>query len=297
MPFATGTINNATTGAAAGDLRTEIEALLSAHSNWELIDSYTASTFNVHMWRCNSANSMGVPFYLGLITNTNQPTYMIAKVFEDYVLATKTAYRGATSVGSGWDAATASPWGGVGYAPEHTNWSTATEVTCATTLFTYRIRVTASSVTVCLNTANGNIYVGTFTPLWTNPYEFPICQVALGQSSHPGLTRRPGASGGATNNYQISSQPTAHYLDLPLGILGTSDGLRQGRTYAARMAIYHYAAVPGSAEIYRGYLGLDIAIMKVDAAVLLGDTVTINGMEYVLAYLYNTAGAFFVRTD
>lgn len=295
MAYGTNTITSAT---GPADLRTALEALMITQGNWDLVDSYTSGTYNVRMWKSRAAgNSWNKDFYLAMMTNTSAATNLYFKVFEDYNVAAKLAYRGVPGAVASIDPVTYSAYGATGYAPESSQWTAANNLSALTTQYTYRARVTGEGLFMAVTTSGNPVfYCGLFQPLWPHPGEFPLCILQPGNNgSFLGITRRPGASAASTTTWNLTAAFTTMFDPL-VGVLGTADGLRQGKTYASRLPVIHASTATAQSELWRGYLGLDYVTMKVDPVVQPGDTVTIGGNQYVCT-LVQTSYGLFSRTD
>lgn len=290
MTYATNTITGSSTGPA--DLRTVIEGLLVAQGSWGSapVDSYTASTFNVHVWKNNGPT----PFYLALNLNTAAPTNLVFKVFEDYTVATHLGIRGVTA-NNVLDVASGSGYGNTGYAPEATQWTAGYLLSCPSSSFTYRVRVTANGVIAQSSASANPIYAGLFTPIWSHANEFPLMMWLLGGSSLAGFTRRPGAASAATTNFEVSSSPD--FFDGAYGTLGQSDTLCGTRIYSSRVKAKMSSTITGQTELCRGYLDTDLLVVNPVTAAAAGDTVTINGVTYVGIFKSSSVSLTFLRTD
>lgn len=294
MTYASATITGSATGPA--DLRTVIENLMTSQGNWEFVEAYTATTFNVRVWRNKAAgNTWGQNWYLAMITNTAVANNLIFKVFEDYTTGTKLGYRGATG-NSVLDVASGSGYGNTGYAPENTNWNNNCLVLCPSSSFTYRVRVTANGVFAVTSSGLDFIYCGLFNPIWSHANEFPLAQWRAHNSttSYAGLTRRPGASAASAGIFDLNYASTA--FDNLYGKVGLADAMCGTRVYSSRLLVYMNNTATGTTERGRGWFDTDILQLSTDMAVAVGDTLAINGAPYVCIYDGGTS-CVFLRTD
>lgn len=182
MSTANATINSAT---PAADLRTAIETLMTAHSNWTFIETVTiATTSTYNVWKNHGTgvtdnNSFGSDFYISLMVNTATPTTLNIKAFEAWDATGKLAIRPCPTGGQATNAdASALATGGVVL-------STATMANCVVTCVStpntneYYIALSKNALKVMLRRSSDTtvfaVYAGLFNSWVTDTNEFPLC--------------------------------------------------------------------------------------------------------------------------
>jgi hypothetical protein len=301
MSIASGTINSATPGSA---LRTEIETLMTAHSNWTFIEAVVITTTTWNVWKNHGSgvadpNDFGSDFFIALGVSTASPTVMIIRVFEAWDATGKLAIRPVPTGGQASNAdASALATGGVVL-------STATALPGNNTLVAapntnnYYIALSKNalkygSVRSDAPTTYYPIYAGIFDSFVTDANEFPLVlagnantlgTVQGGNGSTSRHPKRPSVAA-VTGNFNFNG---ATY-STTAGDTSLID-LFHGKAQASRSAMVStQTGAPQTFGRLRGVL-YDCSILSGGSGVTLGlgDTIEIDGEMHWHIPIFNTS--------
>lgn len=204
--------SNPASATSAVDLRTALDAVILAHSNWSLVEAISITGGTARVYKCSgAANAAGLDFYFALIVLTASPNLLIFSMFESYTAnggATSTAVRSIRNTGT---AFTAAPNAQGGYVVDNTAYTldNAGVVKLAMSLnasdiVSWACHVSKSRIAVCVKSPtgggmqgfNGGVYVQNSRVLSSINSVFPLFMALSGNNSSlltgPGATANPG---------------------------------------------------------------------------------------------------------
>lgn len=149
---------------------------------------------------------------------------------------------------------------------------------------TYWIKITSSGFWMKTNLDSFGTYAGLFEPFFPDySQEFPLVVHAIGNTDVDGagsVSRRPGVTTSLADCFAVFSHvTTATMFTTPLGSVpfGSDLVMGQGRCYGSRWVLYHTIPTGGG---YRGLIP-DCLIFQQDAGVTRGDTMLVEGRQYL----------------
>lgn len=274
MAYATGQITLSNTPRA--DLLVQVETLLTTHTAWSFVEEHVDGSWTFRIWKNSGLeNSWGQDFYIAFgLLSSNETLYCFT--FEVWDDVGKLGIRGCPNRTSNLtpEETYASYGGDTGYPLSNsTAFGQVTQAT-NTTDFDWYCLVTKDVCIVNVDTSNNFLYNGLFESFVTDhPQEFPITSssVTLGSCS-----RRP-AMGGTymTNAFNL----TFGFWTQAEGTVPTGMPLHGNKSLGARTVVIHGT---GTGGLYRGLL-YHVLRFNTDAAVEVGDTITVGNVTYVYA--------------
>lgn len=278
MVYATGTITNG--GGVA--LRDQIESMLSTHASWSFIKTVTVSTETYKVWS-NLGNTWtnSRPFYVIFSTSSSTATTLNIIISEGFNTTdnTVTGYSGSTiSVtlnSDGVRAATSlsSAFGNPLYINN-------LPVTAAS--YTYWIAVTSEGIFIRTSVSSNNGYVGSFDPILqsfmgTN-VEFPLIvfgtTLSTNGNSYSSFARLPGRTGSQTS-YSLSIKVNS--LNVIIGVIPTGISWLGNKSTLSKILVSSGKTNNEVRGILPSWL---LTSLLPDAAVVVNDTITINGVVH-----------------
>lgn len=319
MTYITGTLTSAN---PAADLYTQQIAPALTAAGFTLVDTVVIGTRTHTVWKSAAAsNSQNLDWYLDVLYTTTGSGSIWMNCFEMYDPATHLGYRGGYNVSGTFAIETAffSRYGATGYALE-TNWYTITAInggysnngfTLSTSAFSYWISITTDRVIGMTSMKTDLVSCGFYVPsadflaragsasfpLWVGNALNGAGAVTYGYVNVGALTRYPlipsGKSAyGTYSPYMGRISESGMLLDDPIGdVTGTNGtGLVTHGPRGAALNIGWSSSsysTPGAAnwDTIRAGTVRDILVFYASSTVTRGDTITINGEQWILGSL------------
>lgn len=252
-----GTINSATPQI---DLMTAIEAAMTAHDNWTLVDTAVIATATYRVWKNHGTgvtlnNSFGQDFYVVIAYTTTGAGNISIRACEDVTLASDLMIRPCMEDASNPTLADASGIASTSYSTAAGVMTFNATPAIAPNTSTYYFILTRNGLHLGLRRSDSatlySVYVGLFESRVTIANEFPLLMIANTQANtnisvsnaFGGTSRHPGRISQAANTSNFMHNLAA--MTLTVGDTGNVD-LFRGMPQAAKLVVQ---AVAGSASI------------------------------------------------
>lgn len=284
--------------------RTKLHDMLVAHAAWDYVGEYLAGSYRCRTYKnLGTLNSFGTDWFLTVSWTDSSPgtSSIYFNLSERFDTGTNKMMGIVPASDTHTTPTQANNWG---YGTPTTQYSAMASGTnsgltqyWSTTDMTYWIVVTNSTVMFRSSAANFLFIGGLYTPLITHAEDFPLaginCGLGDGRYSGGGVTRRPGDTAYSNFTFGLDNSPTsdADRAGAPIGQVPfvADEPWLGGKAIGTpwRLRMYSKSKISTRGEVP------NVAVFLQAAEVALGDTLTVDGAQWVCGHDFGSYGVWF----